>query len=95
MQLSRPIKAVLPGTIIRQKGHLIALVARGTDFTAVETYNAATSAAATISHRVNEAVNGDNIRSDVLFRRGSYNDAHEEGLIDALVSLAIPKSMSR
>lgn len=94
MQLSRPIKAVLPGMIIRQKGHLIALVARGTDFTAVETYNAATSAAATISHRVNEAVNGDNIRSDVLFHRGSYNDAHEEGLIDALVSLAIPKSMS-
>lgn len=94
MQLSRPLKAVLPGMIIRQKGHIIALVARGSDRTDSESYDAAASAAATISHRINEAVNGDNIRSDVLLHQGSYIDPQKMGFIETLVKLAIPKAMS-
>lgn len=93
MQLSRSLKAVLPGMIIRQKGHIIVLVARDPSLSDTEAYNAAASAAATISHRTNEAVHGDNIKSDVLLHQGSSIESQKKGLIETLVNLAIPKSM--
>lgn len=88
MQLSRPMTAVLPGMIIRQRGHMITLVTSGSDVVDAETYNAVITAAATIAKRVSDALKGDRIRSDVLLHRSSFSGNQKKSLIEALVGVS-------
>ncbi|MBZ3691916.1 SDR family oxidoreductase [Phyllobacterium calauticae] len=91
MQLSRPLKAVLPGMIIRQHGQMVTLVTSVSDTVDTETYDAVATAAAAIDQRTSAALNGDQIKTDILLHRSSFSEAHKTLLMKTIVELAMPK----
>lgn len=91
MHLNRTLKPVLPGMIIRQSGQVITLVAGKLGSGSKTAFQAAITAAASVTDRINSATMSDNIRSNVLYHRGRRGNMQYGTLADCVVGLIAPQ----